>query len=49
MITHLSHPVAGDMETAPYHKEFMRQLEPLVAPGSNAWSAFREVDIMPKG
>ena len=37
----------GDMERAHYHREYLKQLEPLIVSGTNRWSLYREVRVVP--
>lgn len=30
----------GDMERVPYHREYLKQLEPFIVPGSNRWNIY---------
>lgn len=38
----------NDLEKAPHHREYMKMLEGLMAPGSGSWTILRQLDITPK-
>lgn len=37
-----------DMRATPYHHEYMKQMEGLIAPGSNRWTVLQVLDLSPK-
>lgn len=39
----------GDMARIEYHREYMKQLEPLVVSGSNRWSIYKEIGMTQEG
>jgi len=39
----------SDMDSVPYHKQYMRDLEALIVSGSVRWIVHRIVDLAPEG
>ena len=39
----------NDLERTPAHKDYLKQLEPLVVDGKSGWTVFRDVDVVPSG
>lgn len=37
----------SDIEKTPYHRDYMKQLEGLVAPGGSRWQVFTAIDLRP--
>lgn len=38
--------VFGDLDRNPHHREYMKQLEHVVVPGSSTWKVLREVPLV---
>jgi hypothetical protein len=36
----------GDLERNPHHREYMKQFEHVVAPGSSKWTVLREIPLI---
>jgi hypothetical protein len=37
----------NDLEKSPHHREYMKQLDTVLAPGGNRWSVHRRIDVRP--
>ena len=37
----------NDLAKSPHHKEYMKQLATVIAPGSDRWAIYRKVDVLP--
>lgn len=38
--------VWADIERNPHHREYMKQLEHVIVPGSSSWSIYREIKLI---
>lgn len=38
--------VLADMDRNPHHREYMKQLEHVVVPGTSCWKVFREISLV---